>query len=168
MARLQDCIRRDVLLDDETEGLSQRVIGGAIRVHRTFGPGLLESAYKLPLAWALEEDGLHVEVERALSISFAGREVPRAYVIDLTVNGRLIVEVKAVQQLLPIHIAQVKTYLSLTSIQVGLLINFNVPCAFDLRGIFEASSSGSTPGGAARAGRGGGASRLRAGGRGGR
>ena len=116
-----------MLLDDETDGLSRRVIGSSIRVHKKFGPGLLESAYKWPLAWALEEDGMKVEVERALSIAFAGREVPRAYLIDITVEDRLIVEVKAVQQILPVHIAQVKTYLSLTGLPVGLLINFNVP-----------------------------------------
>jgi GxxExxY protein len=116
-----------MLIDDGTDGLSEEVIGAAIEVHKKFGPGLLESAYQLALVWALEKRGHHVEVDKALSIEFEGRVVPRAYVIDIVVNGRLIVEVKSVAAIAAVHMAQVKTYLSLSGIQVGLIINFNVP-----------------------------------------
>jgi GxxExxY protein len=115
-----------MLLDDGTEGLSEEVIGAAIEVHKKFGPGLLENAYHLPLVWALEKRGLRVVTQRPLSIEFEGRVVPRAYFIDMVVEEKLIVESKSIALILPIHIAQVKTYLGLSGIRVGLLINFNV------------------------------------------
>ena len=115
-----------MLIDDGTNGLSQEVIGAGIEVHRRFGPGLLESAYQLPLVWALEKRGLTVELERPLSIEYEGKVVHRAYVIDIVVNGIVLVEIKSVAAILPIHIAQVATYLSLSGIQVGLIMNFNV------------------------------------------
>jgi GxxExxY protein len=115
-----------MLLDDGTEGLSEDVIGAGIEVHKKLGPGLLENAYHLPMVWALQKRGLRVEVERPLSIEFDGKIIPRAYKIDITVDGRLIVEIKSITQILPIHFAQVRTYLGLSGIQVGLLMNFNV------------------------------------------
>jgi len=116
-----------MLIDDGTEGLSERAIGVAIEVHKKFGPGLLEAAYHLPLVWALETRGFQVDINKPLSVEFEGRVVPRAYIIDIVVDGRLIIEVKSVAAILPIHIAQVKTYLSLSGITAGLIINFNVP-----------------------------------------
>jgi len=116
-----------MLIDDGTGGLSEKVIGIAIEVHKRFGPGLLESAYHLPLLWALEKHGLKVDYERPLSIEYEGKIVHRAYIMDLVVENKLLLEVKCVERILPIHIAQVTTYLSLSGIHVGLILNFNVP-----------------------------------------
>ncbi len=115
-----------MLLDDGTDGLSEEVIGAAIQVHKKFGPGLLENAYHLPLVWALQKRGLRVETQRPLSIEFEGKVVPRAYLMDMVVDDKVIVESKSIALILPIHIAQVTTYLGLSGIRVGLLINFNV------------------------------------------
>ena len=115
-----------MLIDDGTEGLSEQVIGVAIGIHREFGPGLLEKAYVLPLVWALESRGFRVEFERPLSIEYGGRVIDRAYIIDIVVTDKVLVEVKAVAAILPIHIAQVRTYLTLSNIRVGLIMNFNV------------------------------------------
>jgi GxxExxY protein len=116
-----------MLFDDGTGGLSEKVIGVAIELHRKFGPGLLESAYHRPLLWALESRGFKVEFERPLSVEYEGKVVPRAYIIDLVVEGKLLIEVKSVAAIEPIHIAQLRTYLSLSGIQVGLIMNFNSP-----------------------------------------
>lgn len=115
-----------MLLDDGTDGLSEEAIGAGIEVHKKFGPGLLENAYHLPMVWALEKRGLCVEIERPLSIEFDGKVVPRAYLIDIVVEGKLIVEIKSIAAILPIHVAQIQTYLGLSGIRVGLLMNFNV------------------------------------------
>jgi GxxExxY protein len=115
-----------MLIDDGTDGVSEETIGAGIEVHKKFGPGLLENAYHLPMVWALEKRGLRVETERPLSIEFDGKIVPRAYLIDIVVEGKLIVEIKSIATILPIHLAQVSTYLGLSGIRVGLLMNFNV------------------------------------------
>ena len=114
-----------MLFDDGTEGLSESVIGIAIEVHRRFGPGLLESAYHRPLHWALQDHGFKVAFERPLSVEYLGRVVDRAYVIDLVIEEKLLIEVKSVSRIEPIHFAQVRTYLSLSGIPAGLIINFN-------------------------------------------
>lgn len=114
-----------MLIDDGTEGLSHQVIGVAMEIHREFGPGLLEKAYVLPLVWALEKRGFSVEFERPLSVEYEGRVVERAYIIDIVVNNKLLIEVKSVAEIQPIHIAQVRTYLALSGLHVGLIMNFN-------------------------------------------
>ena len=118
-----------MLIDDGTRGLSKDVIGVAIEIHRKFGAGLLEEAYFQPLVWALEKRGFEIETEVPLSIEFDGHVVQRAYIVDVVVKRgeiRLLLEIKSVAMILPIHIAQVTTYLSLSGIPVGLLMNFNV------------------------------------------
>ncbi|HET7694853.1 MAG TPA: GxxExxY protein [Vicinamibacterales bacterium] len=114
-----------MLIDDGTGGLSEKVIGVGIGVHRKFGCGLLENAYHLPMLWALEKEGLKVDFERPLNVEYEGKVVPRAYIIDLVVEDKLLIEIKSVASLEPIHFAQVRTYLSLSGIMVGLLMNFN-------------------------------------------
>lgn len=114
-----------MLIDDGTEGLSEKVIGVGIEVHKKFGPGLLESAYHRPLLWALEKRGFRVEFERPLSVEYQGNVIPRAYIIDLVVEDKLLIEIKSVSRIEPIHLAQVRTYLSLSGIRVGLIMNFN-------------------------------------------
>ncbi|MEO6237232.1 MAG: GxxExxY protein [Vicinamibacterales bacterium] len=87
---------------------------------------MLESACRLPSVWSLEKRGLRAQTERALAIEFDGRVVPRAYLIDIVVEELVIVEIKSIAAILPIHIAPVSTYLALSGIRVGLLMNFNV------------------------------------------
>jgi GxxExxY protein len=116
-----------MLIDDGTRGLSRQAIGAAIGIHKKFGPGLLENAYRMPLVYELEKLGLAVECERPLPLVHEGVIVPCAYRLDIVVNGRLVIEVKSIQQLAHVHIQQLRTYLRLSGIGAGLLMNFNVP-----------------------------------------
>ena len=116
-----------MLRDDGTGGLSYKVIGIAIALHRKYGPGLLENAYLRPLTLDLRAAGCKVECQPKLQLVHAGVTVRDAYRPDLIVEGRLVIEVKVVTALLLVHRQQLKTYLKLTDIPVGLLINFNVP-----------------------------------------
>ena len=106
--------------------LSRSVIGCAIEVHRTLGPGLLESTYRQCLAYELSHSGISFQMEVPLPVRYKDTLLDCGYRIDLLVSGDLIVEVKAVETLLPIHQAQILTYMRLAKIPVGLLINFNV------------------------------------------
>ena len=106
--------------------VTEQVIGAAIDVHRALGPGLLESAYQACLWHELTERRLSVERQRALPIRYKGIRVHCGYRIDFLVESEVIVEIKAVHQLEPIHEAQLLSYLKLSGCHVGLLINFNV------------------------------------------
>ena len=110
--------------------LSERVIGAAIEVHRELGPGLLESAYEECLAIELEEAGLNLRRQVELPLRYKGRDLDAGYRLDLVVDGQLIVELKCVERLLPIHDAQLLTYLRLSGIKTGLIINFHTPVLF--------------------------------------
>jgi len=105
---------------------SSAVIGACIEVHRNLGPGLLESAYERCLCQELALRGLQFERQRLLPINYKGLELDCGYRLDLVVERELIVELKAVEQLLPIHEAQAITYLKLTKLPAALLVNFNV------------------------------------------
>lgn len=105
--------------------LSEQIIGAAIEVHRALGPGLLESAYLRCLQVELELRGLNAEAEVPVPLIYKGLMVDAGYRLDLLVAQQVIVEVKSVVRLEPIHTAQALTYLRLTGKQVGLLINFN-------------------------------------------
>ena len=102
------------------------ILGAAIDVHRVLGPGLLESAYQRCLCYELELRKLPFVQELSLPIRYKGIDVDAAYRLDLLVDDRVVVEIKAVQSVLPIHTAQLITYLKLGKWPVGLLINFNV------------------------------------------
>ncbi|MBI4497983.1 MAG: GxxExxY protein [Chloroflexi bacterium] len=102
------------------------IIGAAIAVHRELGPGLLESAYEACLAYELAERGLVVERQKELPVTYRGITVDCGYRIDLLVEGAVIVELKAVERLEPIHEAQLLSYLKLSGCWAGLLVNFNV------------------------------------------
>jgi len=106
--------------------ITDQVIGAAIRVHQALGPGLLESAYEACLAFELAERGLKVERQKPLPVAYRGVELDCGYRVDLVVDDSVIVEVKAVDSLLPVHKAQVLSYLKLSGRKLGLLINFNV------------------------------------------
>lgn len=108
-----------------------RIIGGAIAVHRALGPGLLESAYEACLVHELRARGAEVKVQVALPIAYNGIHVDSAYRIDLIVDEAVIVELKTVAQLHPIHEAQLLSYLKMSAYRVGLLINFHVPLLKD-------------------------------------
>ena len=106
--------------------LTHEVIGAAIEVHRKIGPGLLESAYRKCLGRELFLRGIKFEKEYPLPLEYKGIRLEAGYRPDLLIDGRLIVEVKSVQALAPIHDAQLLTYLRLGGWRLGLLINFNV------------------------------------------
>lgn len=106
--------------------LSDKVIGAAIKVHRELGPGLLESAYEACLAYELRDCGLLVEIQRPLPVVYRGVKLNCGYRLDIVVEGKLIVELKAVDRIMPIHEAQLLSYLRLSGIPLGLLVNFHV------------------------------------------
>jgi GxxExxY protein len=111
----------------EWDELSGAVIGCAIEVHRELGPGLLESPYEQCLAHELRIAGLEFQVQVPLPVSYKGVQLDCGYRIDMVVKGSLILELKCVDDLLPIHQAQLLSYLRLSRIKTGLLINFHVP-----------------------------------------
>jgi len=106
--------------------ITQSVIGAAIEVHRALGPGLLESAYSQCLAREFESRGIPFERERPLPLAYKGLRLDCGYRTDFLVAGQVVVEVKAIEALAPIHEAQLLTYLRIGGWKVGLLINFNV------------------------------------------
>lgn len=106
--------------------LTEKVIGCAIAVHRELGPGLLESTYEQCLARELSLNGVGFEMQVPLAVNYKGVHIDCGYRIDLLVEGRLLLELKSVEQIAPIHEAQILTYLKLSKIPQGLLINFNV------------------------------------------
>ncbi len=110
----------------EDNDLTSKIIGCAINVHRNLGPGLLESAYQACLYYELVKCGLLVEKEKPLPLVYEEVKLDCGYRIDLVVERRIVVEVKSVEALTDIHLAQVLTYLKLTQNRFGLLINFNV------------------------------------------
>ena len=105
---------------------TESVIGAAIRVHKALGPGLLESAYQACLAQELELAGHQVEREVELPIVYRGMSITPGYRADMIIGGNVLVEVKAVERIHPIHEAQVLTYLRASGLRTGLLLNFNV------------------------------------------
>jgi GxxExxY protein len=107
--------------------ITEIIIGSAIKVHKTLGPGLFESTYQQCLAYELLRNGQKVEEEVALDLEYEKLHIPSAYRVDLIVNESVIVELKSVSELTPVFEAQLLTYLKLSGCRVGLLINFNVP-----------------------------------------
>jgi GxxExxY protein len=108
------------------EQLTERIIAAAIEVHRHLGPGLLESAYEACLCRELHLAGLRFTRQEGLPVEYKGIHLECGYRTDVVVEHRVVVEVKAVQQLSAIHEAQLHTYLRLSGVKVGLLLNFNV------------------------------------------
>ena len=122
----------DMLSDPHgTNPLTRTIIGCAIRVHRVIGPGVFENVYAECLAYELHEQGLAFETERLVSLIYKGVTLNAKYYVDFVVEGRVIVELKAVTEVARIHECQVLTQLKLTGLPVALLINFNVPVLAD-------------------------------------
>jgi len=110
----------------EADLLTQKVIGCAIDVHKTLGPGLLESSYEACLLYELNKLGIKALTQALLPINYKGNEIDAGYRLDVLIPNKLIIELKSVDKLAPIHTAQLLTYLKLSNIKTGLLINFNV------------------------------------------
>jgi len=106
--------------------ITEKIIGAAIKVHSTLGPGLLESAYETCLAYELANLGFTLERQKALPLIYEKVKLDCGYRIDLLVEKCVVVEIKSVETILPIHGAQLLSYLRLSGLHVGLLINFNV------------------------------------------
>jgi len=110
---------------DELNRLSNVVIGCAIEVHRVLGPGLLESAYQQCLGWELRRHDLSVKEQVSVPIRYKELDVPNAYRLDMLIEDELVVELKAVEKIEPVHVAQMLTYLKVNGLRLGLLLNFN-------------------------------------------
>jgi len=124
-------------------GLTDRIIGLAIKVHRRLGPGLLESIYQECLCWELSQAGMEVRREVPLSIVYETMQFDKGYRADVIVGRRVLLELKSVPQLLPVHKAQVLTYLHLSDCAVALLINFN--CVLLKDGLHRFIARGGSP-----------------------
>jgi GxxExxY protein len=113
-------------MENPVNKITEAIIGAAIEVHRALGPGLLASAYSECLCRELSERGVRYERARPLPVVYKGGQVECGYLLDLVVDGTVVVQVKAVEMLTPVHEAELLTYLRLGGWHVGLLINFNV------------------------------------------
>jgi|SRR3954452_5734981 GxxExxY protein len=114
---------------DESE--TDEIIGAAIEVHRHLGPGLLESVYEECFCHELKLRGISFQRQMAVPVVYKGVRLACDQRVDVLVDGRVVVELKAVEKILPVHTAQLLTYMRLTNIKVGLLLNFNVPRLVD-------------------------------------
>lgn len=110
----------------DINGLTEQVIGCAIEVHRQTGPGLLESTYERCLSQELKSRNIQHELQKEMSIDYKGLRLDCGYRADFLIERRLLVELKAVEKILPLHEAQLLTYMKLSEVRAGLLINFNV------------------------------------------
>jgi GxxExxY protein len=110
----------------ENNSLTDDIIGAAISVHRELGSGLLESTYEKCLAFELTQSGLQIAAQKEIPIKYKGQSIESGFRADLIVENKVLIELKSVDQLIPVHTAQVLTYLKLTGLRTGLLINFNV------------------------------------------
>jgi GxxExxY protein len=116
--------RRD--MRDRLNATTERIIGRAIEVHKVLGPGLLESAYEACLVVELLEAGMSVERQKPVPLVYKAAIVDCAYRLDLLINEEIVVEIKAVEALTAVHLAQMLTYLRITRLPLGLIMNFNV------------------------------------------
>ncbi len=105
--------------------ISYKIIGAAIEIHKTVGPGLLESAYENALAFDLREIGFNVKQQAPMPFIYKNVKQDIGYRIDLVVNNKVIIEIKSIESLAPVHYAQTLTYLRLSGLKLALLINFN-------------------------------------------
>ena len=118
------------LISKEDEDLAYRIIGAAIEVHRHLGPGFLESIYERAMEHELVSQGVHVERQKEILVPYKDIRIP-GQKLDILVGGRIIVELKTVDEFAPIHHAQLLSYLKATGLRLGLLINFKVPVLKD-------------------------------------
>jgi GxxExxY protein len=112
-------------IDPETDKLAKEVVDAAFQVHKNLGPGLLENAYETCLLYEITQKGLRVERQVEVPLVYKGVQMNAGFRLDLLVENKIIVEIKAIEHLLPVHRAQVLTYLKLAKLKLGFLINFN-------------------------------------------
>jgi len=112
---------------DELNQLSKEILAAAITVHKEMGPGLLESVYELCLLKELQLRGIYAENQVPVPLFYKGKQLNKDFRIDILVEKEIVIELKAVDILLPVHDAQIISYLKLTNKKLGFLINFNVP-----------------------------------------
>lgn len=117
-----------ILIDED---LTKRIIACAIEVHRRLGPGLLESAYEECLCHELDLQSIPFERQKSLPLQYKGRTLDCGYRIDVLADNKVILELKCTEKILPVHEAQLLTYLKLASLKVGLILNFYVPVMKD-------------------------------------
>ena len=110
---------------DSLSDVTEKIIGAAIRVHRELGPGLLESAYEACLLFELTNAGLHVIRQKPLPVVYRGVTLDCGYRLDLVVENQIILELKTVEKILPIHEAQILSYLRLSGLKLGFIMNFH-------------------------------------------
>ncbi|MBZ5523295.1 MAG: GxxExxY protein [Acidobacteriia bacterium] len=110
----------------ETNQITGQIIASAMKIHSAIGPGVLESVYRTCLGYELERAGFKVQSELALPVLYQGLRLQSGYRVDLLIENRIVVELKCVDAVLPIHKAQLMTYLRLANMPLGLLLNFNV------------------------------------------
>ena len=108
------------------EELSKEIIGAAIEVHKLLGPGLLESAYEDCMVYELKIKGLNLERQKAVPVVYKSIKLDCGYRLDLLVENKIIIEIKSIDAMAPVHEAQILTYMKFSGVNVGLLINFNV------------------------------------------
>jgi GxxExxY protein len=118
-------------MNEELNLLSEQIIGAAIEVHRELGPGVLEHSYEASLQHELSLRGISSVRQLLLPLTYKGLIIPDSYRIDLLVDDKIVVEIKTVEALKPVHSAQVLTYLRMSGKSLGLLINFHVPLLRD-------------------------------------
>jgi len=116
-----------ILIMEELNKISYEIIGCAYSVHRNMGQGLLETVYEICFGYELSKKNLHFRRQVTMPVEYEGLFLESGYRIDLLVEEKIIVEVKSVDKILPVHKAQLMTYLKLAKMKLGLLINFNVP-----------------------------------------
>lgn len=115
----------------EVDDIARAIVDSAYNIHKEIGPGLLENAYEAFLVEELSGRGLSVQTQVPLKTTYKNKTVDMAYRLDLVVNEKVLIELKSCEKLLPIHQAQILTYLKLSKMKLGLLINFNVPLIKD-------------------------------------
>ena len=113
-------------LMEDINQLTYQIIGCAYEVHHILGPGLLESTYETCLCYELEKAGIKYEKQKELIINYKGVRLDNGYRIDILVENNIVIELQSVEALLPVHTAQIMTYIKLSKKRIGLLINFNV------------------------------------------
>ena len=114
-------------MNKDVDAISYDVVGAAIEVHKLLGPGLLERVYQDCLAYELSAKGYKVSSEVSLPVAYKEMKFDSAYRLDLLVEGKLILEIKSIERVLPVHSAQLLSYLRLSNLSLGMLVNFNVP-----------------------------------------
>ena len=117
----------DFVTKEELNLITEKIIGAAIEVHKYLGPGLFEQAYEKCLCQEFELRGINFEKQKYMPVSYKGQTIDCSYRIDLIVESKVIVELKSVNSILPIHKLQILNYLKLSNMLLGLIINFNVP-----------------------------------------